>query len=885
MKLAVGTMVIQQCALLRVLKDFRASPAMARATLGNASMQETGTKLGTPGWTTLVVRVSRIVACSLLLDFVPEILRQPRSKEALGIAKQIADALEAAHEKGITHRDLKPGNIIIKAGGAVKVLDFGLAKVGGTPAAKSEDSPTISMAATQAGVILGTAAYMSPEQARGKPVDRRADIWAFGVVLYEMLAGQKLFQGDDLSETLASVIKDEPKFEGAPPKVQRLLRSCLQKDPKQRLRDIGDWRLLLDEPATAPSQSRVGSGAVGKLGLVGWGVAAIATLAAVALWAPWRVNKPADLPLVRLDVDLGEDVSLAAPTPGGSTIAISPDGMRLAYMAGTPVKLFTRRLDQPKATELPGTQGASRPFFSPDGEWVGFVAGNKLNKISVEGGAVVPLGDFPGFAGASWGEDGNIFVSVTGKDLGRLPSGGGAPEVIAPVANGEIALPLPQILPGGKAILFVASTTMEVDKYTIEVTTPADRHRKIVARGGQSPRYLPSTNPASSSSASSNTTAGGLGHLIYVNKATMFAVPFDLDKLETRGTAVPVLDDVAYAAGTNVGQFAFSSAPSGHGTLIYRRPGGSASGMTKLQWVDATGKPSGNAPLLAKPGVYADPRLSPDGKRVALTVMEGGSQDIWVYDPQRDAMTRLTFGGGRNGYPVWSPDSQYVVFASFGKGIFQARADGSGQPQPLNENSGTRTPWSFTPDGKRLAYFAQSNYQLWTVPLEEQGGQLKAGKPEQFLKSGSRDMTPAFSPDGKWLAYTSDESGKNEVYVRVFPPPATGQGGKWQVSNSGGEVPRWSRNGHELMYQSGDQIMAASYTVKGDSFVVEKPRVWIAKLGGTPGALADWDLAPDGKRVAALTPEGNVEAPKQEHEIVMLQNFFDELRRKAPVGK
>ena len=733
-------------------------------------------------------------------------------------------------------------------------------------------SPTITTPAmTQAGMILGTAAYMSPEQAKGRTVDRRADVWAFGAVLYEMLSGYRVFAGEDISDTLANVLKSEPDWSRLPaevsPRVRLAVRACLQKDPKQRLGDVQSVRLALEGafetavPQSTVSGTRPPSAAARALPWTVAGAALIVAGVLLMLWAPWRAETPVDRPLVRLDVDLGADVSLPLPGVGGSSVAISPDGTRLVYASGTPTKLFTRRLDQPKATELPGTQGATVPFFSPDGKWVGFEVGGRVNKIFVEGGAVVPLGQVANFAGASWGEDGRIIVSdALGKGLLRMPAGGGPPETVADLRNGERALQIPQLLPGGKAILFAAVPTLDVDKFTIEVLTLADRRRKIVARGGQSPWYLASSN--------------GAGHVLYINKGTVFAIPFDLDTLETHGTAVPVLNDVAYSALVGSGEFDVSRT----GTLVCRRSSGGTSALATVQWVDPSGR---KEPLRATPGVYQDPSLSPDGTRVALTVTEGGSSDIWVYDPRRDAMTRLTFGGGAYRYPHWSPDGHYVVFSSVGYGIFQARADGASQPQALTQGKSNQVPWSFTPDGKRLAYFEGGvNTQIWTVPLEDQGGQLKAGKAEPFLASNVIERFPSFSPDGRWLAYQSNESGKDEVDVRAFPPPASGQGGKWQISNSGGTVPRWSRTGHELVYRSGDQLMAASYTVNGDTFVAEKSRVWIAKLGGT-----QWDLAPDGKRVAVLTPIESAEAPKQEHEVVFLLNFFDELRRRVPAGR
>jgi hypothetical protein len=409
--------------------------------------------------------------------------------------------------------------------------------------------------------------------------------------------------------------------------------------------------------------------------------------AAVALWVAWRAARPADRPLVRLDVDLGADVSLPDPTYW-STVVISHDGTRLVYASGNPVKLFTRRLDQPRGTELPGTQGAEQPFFSPDGQWVGFHSNGKLKEVSVEGGAVVPLGEVPDGV-VNWGEDGSIIVSELYKGLFQIPAGGGTPETLAEVANGEIVFSGARILPGGKAVLFVAVAIpmgFDVDKFTIEAITLSGRRRKILARGGASPRYL----------ATANGESGRAGYLVYVNGSTLFAMPFDPDKLETHGTAVPVLDDVAYSSTFGSGQFDVSSAPSGHGTLVYRRASGGAPAMTTLQSVDPTGK---REPLRAKPGIYNSLSLSPDGSRVALEVNEGVKRDIWVYDLRRDAMTRLTFGGARYHLPIWSPDGQYVVFLSVGNGIFQARADGAGQLEALTQSKARQIPEAFTPDG------------------------------------------------------------------------------------------------------------------------------------------------------------------------------------------
>ena len=782
------------------------------------------------------------------------------------------------------HRDLKPANVKMTPDGGVKILDFGLAKAYDSDPASASGSDSGLVARPRcrghmsaAGIILGTAAYMSPEQARGRPVDKRADVWSFGVVLYEMLTGKRLFTGETVTDVLAAVVRQEISWDAlppaTPPALRQLVRRCLERDAARRLRDIGEARIAIEDAIAQPDAARL----VGNQGEA----AQIAKRPACrgwwqgrspSRWRSWpgRPGRSGPMPStpLRLSVELGADVDPATTDrqPGHLDAVLSADGRLLVFVgqtgAGTRL-LHVRRLEQALASPLPGTEGASHPFLSPDSRWIGFFADNKLKKVAVEGGPNVTLSDgVVDNRGGSWSEDGTILFAVAGEaTLHRISAGGGA--VTELPTSGEAAVAAdarwPQILPGGRAVIFTSGVPGNYDAASLVVQRLPDGPRKIVHKGGYQGRYLRS------------------GHLLYMREGALFAAPFDLERLEVTGAAMPVVEGVAANPGAGGAQFAVSDG----GALVFL-PGRSQVPPMPIAWL---GKDGQARRLRQTPAIYFVIGFSPDGQRLAMDIRDGDEADVWTYEWARDAMYRLTTNPGQDVSPVWSPGGRWIAFSSTRgdqrtPNLYCQRADGTGEVLRLTESATPQFPTSWHPSGRFLAFNDTSGRTHISI-LELSGDEASGWKPAKasaLQDSPSIQKDAAFSPDGRWLAYSSSETGRLEVYVRPFP----GAGGRVRVSTSGGQHPMWSRKRSDLFYRSSAEsaIMVAPYQVEGDTFHVDKPNRWSATAIETRGPFRNFDIHPDGDRFAVMLPVG--EERKRDH-VTLILGFADELRRLVPV--
>jgi serine/threonine-protein kinase len=793
-------------------------------------------------------------------------------KEALDIARQIVDALDAAHEKGIVHRDLKPANIKIAPQGIVKVLDFGLAKLeaGGADKAGGEftEAPTITVDDTREGLVVGTAAYMSPEQARGQAVDKRTDIWAFGCVLYEMLTGRSPFARSTTSDTIAAVLDRDPAWDAlpstVPPAVHRLLRLCLEKDPARRLRDAGDIRIEIDDALANKTPESLSNRPAASRPIVKW--LALVAVVVAAVSASWRwinssreADSASEQRASRFSIQFPPDSPMIGGIGVGSQIALSPDGGSLVFTARAVEGinyLYLRRLDQLESRRIPGTEGAVDPFFSTDGEWVGFFAGRKLMRVALSGGppqTICELDTPAAGSGATWSSDGTILFAKTGAGLWRVPSAGGVPTAVTRLNDRETNHAWPEVLPGGKAVLFDVQTDSGGSQIYAQSLETGERR---AIGPGVGAHYLTS------------------GHVVYGVGSSLFAVPFDAARLQITGTPARVVDNIFSKRGAGAGAV-LQAAISRTGALVFIP---ATPPLETLVWVDRIG----NERALNLPSrSYVQPRLAPDEHRLAVMIArEDASLDVWLWDLSRETLSRLTDDGGHN-YLLWTPDGHRLSFlsnsgpiASGSRGTITWKRvdDSSAAVETLLTGQTAGAPLSWTPDGRILAFVnlhPVTRQDIWILALDGKA------QPRPFLQTRFAEGGPAFSPDGRWLAYVSDESGRSEVYVQPFPGP----GEKIAVSTDGGYEITWPRRGHELFYRSGDSMMAVDVTT-GATFTAGKPRrLFDRRFERSTAVWPNYDVTADGQRFIMVKSAEEFTSPRQ---MTVVLNWDQELKRLLP---